>query len=114
MSSASTAGRAGESLPVESEQWHKCLESLLSINPVEAEYFARLLFALLKSLESGSEGITQASAALRSGIEAAYLYTEAHKAALELYLLSLEGNLKPQDEPVRLLRAAIARGSVKG
>jgi hypothetical protein len=39
-----------------------------------------------------------------------YLYTNAHKAAVSLYLLSLEGELKPQDEPLNLINAAIERG----
>ncbi len=39
-----------------------------------------------------------------------YLYTNAHKAALELYVLSLEGELKPEDEPLNLIKAAIERG----
>jgi hypothetical protein len=33
-----------------------------------------------------------------------------HKAAIELYVLSLEGTLKPQDEPLNLINAAIERG----
>ena len=113
MNSVSKTERAGETLPVESEDWVRCLEPLLCAGPAEAETFAHLLFALVKSLDDGAEGVRKASAALRSGIEVAYLYTEAHKAALELYVLSLEGHLKPQDEPVRLLRGAVERGSVK-
>jgi hypothetical protein len=46
---------------------------------------------------------------LSHGIELIYPYTSAHKAALELYVLSLEGNLKPQDEPHNLINAAIER-----
>ena len=45
-----------------------------------------------------------------SGIELIYLHTDAHKAALKLYVLSLEGQLKPQDEPLQLINAAIERG----
>ena len=39
-----------------------------------------------------------------------YLYTDAHKAAVKLYLLFLTGNLKPQDEPLQLINDAIKRG----
>lgn len=39
-----------------------------------------------------------------------YLYTDAHRAALKLYILSLEGILKPKDEPLNLINAAIERG----
>ena len=47
---------------------------------------------------------------LLEGIELLYLHTTAHKAALKLYVLSLEGNLKPQDEPLNLINAALERG----
>ena len=52
----------------------------------------------------------QASRTLLDGIELLYLYTNAHKAAVKLYVLSLEGNLKPQDEPLNLINAAFERG----
>lgn len=50
---------------------------------------------------------------LTCGIEKAYLRTEAHRAALKLYTLSLLGYLRPQDEPLRLLNEAIARGEAE-
>lgn len=52
----------------------------------------------------------QASRALLDGIEVLYLYTNTHKAAVKLYVLSLEGNLKPQDEPLNLINVALERG----
>ena len=52
----------------------------------------------------------QASRALLDSIELLYLYTNAHEAAVKLYVLSLEGNLKPQDEPLNLINAALERG----
>lgn len=52
----------------------------------------------------------QASEALLGGVEAIYLYTHAHKAAVKLYVLSLEGNLKPEDEPLNLINTVIERG----
>jgi len=47
-----------------------------------------------------------------NGIEVMYLYTNVHKAAIELYVLSLGGELKPQDEPLNLIKAAIERGRI--
>lgn len=52
----------------------------------------------------------QASRALLDGIELLYLYTNSHKAAVKLYVLSLEGTLKPHDEPLYLINAALERG----
>jgi hypothetical protein len=51
----------------------------------------------------------QASKTLLDSIEVLYLYTDAHKAAVKLYVLSLAGNLKPQDEPLNLINAALKR-----
>lgn len=52
----------------------------------------------------------QASRALLDSIELLYLYTNVHEAAVKLYVLSLEGTLKPQDEPLNLINAALERG----
>lgn len=51
-----------------------------------------------------------ASKTLLDGIESIYLHTNAHKAAVKLYVMSLDGNLKPQDEPLNLINAALERG----
>jgi len=71
---------------------------------------ARLLFTIKKEIESGPQGAIQASKMLLNGIELMYLHTKVHKAALKLYALSLEGNLKPEDEPLNLINAALERG----
>lgn len=77
---------------------------------VAVEGLARLLFTLKRAIESGPEGVRRASATLAGGVEFIYLHTEAHRAARGLFLLSLEGVLKPQDEPLNLINAAIERG----
>ncbi len=56
----------------------------------------------------------QASQTLLNAIELIYPYTNAHKAALKLYVLSLEGKLKPEDEPLNLINAAIERERSRG
>lgn len=79
-------------------------------DPKTAEYFARVLFVIKDAIESGPEGTREASEVILANIEAAYLQTEAHRAALGLYMLSLTGRLRPEDEPVRLISGAIERG----
>lgn len=79
-------------------------------DPAAADSFARRLFILKQTIDSGPEGVGEAGETLLASIEAAYLHTEAHRAALRLYALSLTGHLKPQDEPVRLINGAIERG----
>lgn len=93
------------------ETWIAILEPELCKDSAAVECLARLLFLLKKEINSGAEGVIRASKILTDGIEVIYLYTDAHKAALKLYLLSLTGNLKPQDEPIPLINAAINRGA---
>lgn len=80
-------------------------------DPKTAEYIARTLFDIREAIESGPEGVKEASEAILANIEAAYLHTEAHRAAVRLYLLSLTGQLKPEDEPLQLINGAIERGA---
>ena len=89
------------------EAWTVILEPALCQDSAAVECLARLLFTIKKAIDNGPDGITQASRALLVGIESAYLHTDAHKAALKLYLLSLTGQLKPQDEPLQLINEAI-------
>jgi hypothetical protein len=90
--------------------WRAILEPSLCNDSAGIEALARLLFTLKRAIDSGPEGAMRASRTLLNGIELVYLHTNAHKAALKLYVLSLEGDLKPQDEPLRLINAAIERG----
>lgn len=92
------------------ETWLNILEPELCKDVAAVESLARLLFIIREEMNSGPEGVIRASEVLSNGIEVMYLYTSAHKAALKLYLLSLRGELQPQDEPVNLINAAIKRG----
>jgi hypothetical protein len=82
-------------------------------NPATADSIALELFSLKAAIDSGPDGAKEASAALLANIEATYLHTDAHRAALKLYLLSLTGQLKPEDEPLQLINAAIKRGMTR-
>jgi hypothetical protein len=92
------------------ETWIAILEPELCKDTAAVECLARLLFILRKEINSGSAGVKRASEILSNGIEVMYLYTNAHKSALELYVLFLEGDLPAQDEPLNLINAAIERG----
>ena len=78
-------------LLVDHKDWIAILEPALCQDSAAVECLARLLFTIKKAIDNGPDGVEQASKALLSGIELAYLYTEAHRAALKLYLLSLTG-----------------------
>lgn len=96
-------------LVVDHEDWTAILEPALCQDSAAVELLARLLFTIRKEIESGPEGVIQASNTLLNGIELLYLHTKAHQAALKLFVLSLEGNFKPQDEPFNLINGAIER-----
>ena len=99
-----------EKLLADDETWTAILEPFLCQDEAAVELLARLLCTIRKAIDSGPEGVVQASQTLLNGIELTYLHTRVHKAALKLYVLSLEGNLKPQDEPLNLINGAIERG----
>jgi hypothetical protein len=92
------------------ESWIAIIEPELCKDSAAVELLARLLFIIRKEINSGSAGVRRAGEILSNGIDVLYLYTDAHRAALELYRLSLSGDLKPPDEPVNLINAAIERG----
>lgn len=96
--------------PADGEDWAAIVEPTLCQDVAAIECLARLLFRLKRAIDSGPEGAMQASRALLDGIEVLYLYTNVHKAAVKLYVLSLEGKLKPQDEPLNIITAALERG----
>jgi hypothetical protein len=105
--------RNDEGLLADEETWRAILEPSLCEDSAAMQILARLLFALKKAIDSGPDGAMRASQTLLHGIELMYLHTDTHKAALELYVLSLEGGLKPQDEPLTLINAALERGRGK-
>ena len=97
---------------------HPCLlideETWRAINdPKTAESIVLGLFVLKELVDGGPEGAGEASEAILANIESAYLHTDAHRAALRLYLLSLTGRLKPEDEPLQLINGAIERGAAR-
>jgi phage-related baseplate assembly protein len=99
-----------EHLLADEEDWAAILEPTLRQDATAVECLSRLLFRIKRAIDSGPEGAMRASRALLDGIELLYLYTNPHKAAVRLYVLSLEGNLQPQEEPLNLVNAALERG----
>jgi hypothetical protein len=70
---------------------------------------AQLLVSFRQAIDSGLHGINQTRQALANSIELIYLHSPAHQAALNLYRLSVEGELKVEDEPLEIINAAIQR-----
>jgi hypothetical protein len=113
MCMADVAESETKGLLADRETWVVFLETAVCKNSIMANTLARLLFTVKAAIESGHGDLEPAINTLRDGIEMSYLYTDEHKLAFKLYMLSLTGHLNPQDEPLTLLNGAIERGTDK-
>ena len=77
------------------------------------EALAHLFIILREAIMGGLEGINRTRETLAAAVELTFTHSRAHTTALRLYLLSVEGHLRAEDEPVRLLKAAVGRGAAK-
>ncbi|HKV38852.1 MAG TPA: hypothetical protein VJX67_06540 [Blastocatellia bacterium] len=103
-------GYDADDCAIDLDTWEMHFQEVLEKDPELAEGLTRVLFYLLDAIESGPKGVAQAKNSLKEGIAWAYTYTQAHKAALKLFLLYVEGRLTVPDEPQRLIAGAVARG----
>ena len=103
---------SGERRPLfEREDLSRAIGLILEGGPEAADVLARLFEELGQAMEGGLRGINEVREALAAAVEISYLHSEAHAEALKLYRLAVEGHLRVEDEPVRLLRAAVERGA---
>jgi hypothetical protein len=100
-------------LLADDETWLAFLEPGLCEDPSGAQSFAELLFTINEAINRGPDGVKRASDTMLDGIRLVYLFTDAHKAAFKLYLLSLTGHLMPQNEPLILIKGAIERSTAE-
>ncbi|HEX7312869.1 MAG TPA: hypothetical protein VF297_03055 [Pyrinomonadaceae bacterium] len=75
------------------------------------EVLAHLFINLREAIAGGLEGINRVSETLAAAVELTFTHSRAHAVALRLYVLAQEGQLKVEDEPVRLIGAAIERNT---
>ncbi|MGA9995306.1 MAG: hypothetical protein WBP93_07830 [Pyrinomonadaceae bacterium] len=87
------------------------IEWILRGDARSPEILAQLFVRFGQAMDGGLEGINQTRKALGTVTELIYLHSRAHGAALRLYGLLLEGQLKVEDEPVNLINGAIERGT---
>jgi len=57
----------------------------------------------------GPEGVRIVRLILRQALRLIYPFTRSYRLAYRHYLLSLSGQVKPEDEPGQLLKASISR-----
>ena len=87
------------------------IASILKGDAHSPEALAHLFIILRNAVADGLEGINRTSETLAAAVELTFTHSRAHAAALRLYMLSQEGRLKVEDEPVRLINAAIERST---
>jgi hypothetical protein len=98
-----------EKLIVDQEWLAMSVESILKGDPDAPETMARMFISFRDAIGSGLRGLNQLDEALLATIEIIYRQSSAHTAALKLYLLAQEGQLRVEDEPLNVIGAAIAR-----
>ncbi len=98
-----------EKLIVDQEWLAMSVESILKGDPDAPETLARMFISFREAIKSGLRGMNQLDEALQATIEIIYLQSRTHVAALKLYVLSQEGQLRVEDEPLSVLGAAMAR-----
>src|ERR687893_2792265 len=70
------------------------IESILKGDAHSPEALAHLFIHLGRAIGGGLEGINRASNTLRAAVDLIYPHSGAHAAALKLYRLSVEGQLR--------------------
>lgn len=100
-----------ENLLFSREELASDIASILKGDADSPEALAHLLIAFRQAIAGGLEGSNRTSDTLAAAVELTFTHSRAHAAALRLYLLSQEGRLRVEDEPVRLINAAIERST---
>jgi hypothetical protein len=103
-----------ENLLFAREELASDIASILKGDEHSPEALAHLLIILRDAIAGGLEGINRASDTLAAAAELTFTHSRAHAAALRLYLLSREERLRVEDEPVRLINAAVERSTAGG
>ncbi|HEX3560912.1 MAG TPA: hypothetical protein VHU19_17045 [Pyrinomonadaceae bacterium] len=111
MSTADDPRHIGENLLFPREELASDIASILKGDAHSPEALAHLCIILRNAIVGGLEGINRASDTLAAVVELTFTHSRAHAAALRLHLLSQEGLLRVEDEPVRLINAAIERST---
>ena len=111
MSMADEPPHTEENLLFTREELASDIASILKGDAHSPEALAHLFIILRDAVADGLEGINRTSDTLAAAVELTFTHSRAHAAALRLYLLLQEGQLRVEDEPVRLISAAIERGT---
>jgi len=85
------------------------IDLVLNADEQAPHFLGQLFTSFGQAIDSGLRGINETRKALAEAIDLIYLYSPEHNAAINLYRLHLEGELKPNEEPLEMINAAIDR-----
>ena len=89
------------------------IDLVLNADEHAPHFLGQLFTSFRQAIDSGLHGINETRKALAEAIDLIYLHSPEHDAAINLYRLHLEGELKPDDEPLDLINAAIHRTTTR-
>jgi hypothetical protein len=101
-----------EPLLIDRETLASNIGYILDNDPDAPDILASLFVELRQAIDGGLQGINRARNTLMTAIEIAYIHSDSHVAALMLYRLAREGQLRVEDEPARLINSAIERNTI--
>lgn len=111
MSTADDNRHTEENLLFAREELASDIASILKGDEYSPEALSHLFIIMRDAIAGGLEGINRTHETLAAAVELTFTHSRAHAAALKLYLLAQEGQLKVADDPVRLIGAAIERNT---
>lgn len=105
--------RDGENLLFSRGELASDIDAILSGDEHSPEALAQLFVLLGRAIDGGLDGAVRVRNTLRAAVEVIYPHSGAYRAGAELYRLAVEGELRVEDEPVRLIGAAVERSRKK-
>jgi hypothetical protein len=100
-----------ENLLIDREILESFIERILNCDPDTPDLLAHLFVKFQRAIEDQQQPTNRITNTLKVAIELIYIRTDAHAAALKLYLLYQQGHLLVKDYPLDLINAAIERSS---
>ncbi|HYL98118.1 MAG TPA: hypothetical protein VEZ90_04125 [Blastocatellia bacterium] len=93
-----------------SDMWADVFDNTIAADCGSVHLFAQMMLGIKQAIQAGPEGAARATNSLTDLINELFVYSATFKAARSLWILSLEGRITAENEPERILTAAIERG----
>jgi len=108
-SAAYTAFDANDTL-YPSDMWIEILGETLGTDPNSVHLFAQMMLGVKDEVISGTKGATRGANTVMDLIHELFVYSKTFELARRLWIISLDGQLTPDNDPEVVLEAAIEQG----